>query len=231
MSTDQNKHSVKFVESDIVTDVVINNLYNDFFYFYFLKYKKIHISRTRNYRERKEKHPQEWNTFIKLSKLCFDNQFDSYKFVRYVFNISNSQISIKDMLNIKFIRMYSEFQSLERKYEKITTYLEKSFKNVNEICLNNKLHSLTDFLKYMLKNHQLMSYMKAGYVSKYFIVLIPGVKSIRKYFTEEEKTEFDTFIGKVFDVIQNNAVNACNFTHKEHLLKVSEIFENKSLTN
>ena len=225
MSTDpNNKAEPRLVyEDESISDRVINTLYNDFFHFYILKFKNKHISRNMNYTHRKEKNPIEWATFKKLSDLCTTNGYDSFKYVRYVINMSKSHISVKDLLSIRFIRMYGEFRDLEIKYDKITSYLEKSYVNIREISEENGLTTLSDFLKFMLKNHQLMSYIKAGYISKYFLVLIPGIKAVRKYFSEEERVEFDTFIGNTFDVLYNNAINACNYTHKQNLLKVSEV--------
>jgi len=216
--------------NQINLDNNINQLYNDFYFLYMLKNKNIYISRNNNYKDRKKDKPNEWFLFERLYKICDENKFNPFNYIKYVIYHTPAKLSIRDFLSIKYIREYNEFKEVETKYLNIKKYIDKSITNILELCKENNYGTFFEFLKSSIKEQKLMIYVKGGLISRYAICLIPEILKFSKFFNIESKTEFDSLIGTQYEKLYNDAKNALAYLNCPEYINI-HIYIKKMLEN
>lgn len=209
------------------SDDIINQIYNDFYFFYMLKNKNVHISRNNNYKDRKTKKPEEWFLFERLYKLCQENNFEPSNYIKYVIYNTKVKLSIRDFLNIKCIREYHEFKEVEQKYINIKKYIDKSINNILEICKENKFNTFFQFLKWSIKEQKLMVYVKGGLISRYAICLIPEITKFARFFNIDSRTEFESLIGSQYEKLYTDAKCALAYLNYPEYINIHIFITNK----
>lgn len=216
---------VHLIETDFSTVNIdhINDICNEYYYQYSLKVNGIYVSRSRNFSKLKTKKPKDWEVFIKLDKLCTENDIDYKKYIEFCIDEIrkiHTYIKLPYLLNIKYIRLFNEYNEIEHQYVKISEYIIKSSKKIIDICKENKLSTFTEFIKYIIKENKLGHYMKCGILSKYILVLIPNIKNIRDFFDTESVYELDNYVINKYDKLLNDAIIALEKNNKKDYINI-----------
>jgi len=201
----------------------INNLCNEYYYQLMWKTKKVHLSKSRNFSKLKDTKPKDWENFLKLHKLCKDNNLDYKKYINFALDEVikvHTYIHSEYLLNIKYIRLFRENEDIEQRYSDISTYIIASTNKIIEICKVNNLNSFTEFLKYVIKNKSLGHYLKSGVLSKYILALIPNIKEIKRFFDEESVHELDIYVINKYDKLNCDAITALQKHHNTEYINI-----------
>lgn len=210
----------------------INNICNEYYYHYSVKTKGIHTSKNRNFSKLKEKKPNDWSMFVKLEKLCRDNDVNYKEYIPYAMDEIKKihpYIKLVCLLNIKYLRLFKESKEIDKQYETINHYICISYKKILLLCREKNFKTFSEFIKSLIKEKKLGQYIKGGIISKYILVLIPNLKQIKQYFDTESIQELDHLVINKYDKYLTEAITALNKFNNQDYINIVTKF-NKDLS-
>lgn len=209
--------------NDSVDDQMLNNICNEYYFLLMQKTRNIFVSKSRNFLNLKDKKPKDWEQFVKFKNLCLENNLDYKKYIEFCIIESlniHKFMKVAYLNNIKYIRLYNENEELNRQYNKINHYIINSFKRIIQLCKENNISNISEFIKYTIKNKKMGHLLKAGVISRYILCLIPNIKEIYNYFDEESKKELDIYVINKYDKLKNDAFNALQHNNNLEYLNI-----------
>jgi hypothetical protein len=212
---------------EVSDNSLINNICNEYYYQLMLKTKGIHLSKSRNFDKLKDKKPKEWAAFLKLEELCNEHNFDYKKYISYCLDEIvhiHKYVHIKYLLNIKYVRLFSETIEISNQYDKINALILASTNKIVEICKQNNYQTFSEFLKFLIREKKLGHYMKCGILSKYILALIPNINEIKRFFDTESVHELELYVINKYNKLNDDAIRALQKNNNiEHINIIKKI--------
>ena len=150
------------------------------YYYYLLKRRGINVPRKRIYKNVHNK-INEWKYYESLANICNTYKIDYEKYITYLYeNHWDNYFNYKQLINIKYIRLYAEYLDMIEKQKKVYNSFIKTANFIADECIRMNYESSTDYIKYLIVNNKLSAYIMAGKISKYWIAAISKLPIIVK---------------------------------------------------
>ena len=84
----------------------------------------------------------------------------------------------EDLVSVKSFDNFQYYLQVREQKEKAYKNFMKSINNIAQDCLELKLHSSKDYIRYLIANRKLASYFLTGKLSAYWLAAIPKFQKI-----------------------------------------------------
>lgn len=207
---------------DNFEDTEVINVCNEFNYQYNLQVRKIH-TRKRNWKKIKQDKPSEWVSYERLNSLCKDNGINYREYIKFCIDTISQErkyINATHLINIKYVRLFGEWKQINKQYIDANHNIIKSFKNIREICKNHNITDFKGFIKYLILNKNLASYMKSGTISILFLSLIPNIQELIKLFDTNSQLELQQYLFNKYEYIRDLAITSLEKNNNHEYINV-----------
>lgn len=135
----------------------------------------------------KEMYKIDKDSYDKVYRFCKKFNVNVVNYMKWCLFVNCTRDINVIVQSVTFIN-YANFLKRKKQYKNIFDYYNRSARNVAELCIKNNWSSSLQYLRNSIVNNTIGSDYISGFVSKYFLVTIPG---FRKIFTKIDRQTRD----------------------------------------